>query len=253
MAKCRVLIVDDEPAFLTGLWSLFADSYNLFSATSAEIALQILAREKIDVIVTDYRMPGMNGLQLLVETKKRFPGIVRVLMTAYADMELVVRALNEGEIQRFVSKPYRAQEIMKVFAECRDLAAAASGDHAGPRGKAVLVAHDSAIATMALRRLLCTTYDVLTTANGVEAMNLLATRKIDALVLGVGLELLDGCSIATYLKKERRLATPIVFLSSGTGGSYGEYLGECGADLVLDQGDPESLPRLQEFLASRLN
>lgn len=253
MTKCRVLIVDDEPAFLTGLSGLFEDSYHLFTATSAEIALQTLAREKIDVIVTDYQMPGMNGLALLMETKKRFPRIIRVLMTAYADMDLVVRALNEGEIQRFIAKPYRAHEIMKVFAECRDLAVLASGGSPGSRDRTVLVAHDSAICTMALRRLLSPAYEVLTTANGVEAMNMLATKKIDAVVMGVGLELLDGCTIATYLKKERRLTVPIVFWSSDAAGSFGEYLEECGADLVLDRNNLESLPKLRQFLAGRLD
>ncbi|HWR97219.1 MAG TPA: response regulator, partial [Candidatus Methanoperedens sp.] len=84
-----MLVVDDEPAFLSGLWGLFAESYELFTSTNAAVALQTLTRERIDVIVTDYKMPGMNGLDLLVEVKKRFPQIVRVLMTAYADMDLV--------------------------------------------------------------------------------------------------------------------------------------------------------------------
>jgi CheY-like chemotaxis protein len=252
MAKCRVLIVDDEPAFLSGLWGLFGESYSLFTATNAEIALQTLARERIDVIVTDYKMPGMTGLELLVEVKKRFPNVIRVLMTAYADMDLVVRALNEGEIQRFIAKPYRASEFSRILGECRDLAVLAAGRPEGPRDRTVLVAHDSTISTTVLRQLLSPAYNVLTTANGVEAMNWLVTRKIDAIVLGVGLELLDGCTIVNYLKKERGLATPVVFWSKDVEGSYGEYLEECGADLVLDQQSQDSLSRLERFLSKTL-
>lgn len=251
MTKCRVLIVDDETACFNGLWGLFGESYSLFTATSAEIALEILAREPVGVIVTDYRMPGMNGLALLMEVKRRFPHVVRVLMTAYADMDLVVRALNEGEIQRFIAKPFRAQDFDRILRECRELAQAAARNGADA-GQTVLVAHDSPTCRRALHLLLSRTYQVLTTANGVEAMNWIATRRIDAVVLGVGLELLDGCSIAAYLKKERKLEVPIIFWSGDVAGSFGEYLGECGADLVLDQHSHDSLVSLQQFLAKRL-
>ncbi|HWR97226.1 MAG TPA: response regulator, partial [Candidatus Methanoperedens sp.] len=115
-----------------------------------------------------------------------------------------------------------------------------------------LVAHDSLIFQTLLRRLLSPAYEVLATGNGAEAMNLLATRKIDALILGIGLELLDGCSIASYLKRERRLTLPIVFWTSNVEGSFGQYLEECGADLVLEQGSPDSLSRLQRFLGKNL-
>ena len=247
-----MLIVDDEPAFLTGLWGLFGQRYSLFTATNAEAALELLAREPIAVIVSDYRMPGMDGLALLMEVKRRFPHVVRVLTTAYADMDLVVRALNEGEIQRFIAKPCRAHELERILQDCHALARLSAARSVAPAGRTVLVAHDSTNCQATLRSLLSPQYEVLTTANGVEAMTLIATRRIDAVVLGVGLELLDGCSIAAYLKQERKLVAPIIFWSNDVGALFGGYLAECGADLVLDQRDPDSLPRLREFLKRRL-
>ena len=105
----------------------------------------------------------------------------------------------------------------------------------------------------ALRLLLTPAYKVLTTANGIEALNLLATRKIDAVVLGVGLEHLDGCSIADYLKKEKKSTVPLVFWANGVDGPYEGYLRECGAELVLDQRSQDSMTQLQQFLKKRFS
>ena len=100
--------------------------------------------------------------------------------------------------------------------------------------------------------LLAPAYEVLSTDNGIEAVNILAHRHVDAIVLGIGLVLLDGCTIASYLRQERHAATPIVFWSSEISEPAERYLEECGADLVLDQRDPDSLPRLREFLKKKL-
>jgi CheY-like chemotaxis protein len=95
-------------------------------------------------------------------------------------------------------------------------------------------------------------YQVLTTGNGIEAMNILAKQHVDAVVLGIGLALLDGCTIATYLKQEQRTKTPVVFWAAGIAGPFENYLVECGADLILDQNDQSSLARLKNFLATHL-
>ena len=205
------------------------------------------------MIVSDYKMPGMDGLSLLIEVKKRYPAVIRVLMTAYADMQLVIRAMNEGEIHRFISKPYKSFEFRRILEECLAMARIVERRATEPRGGPILVAHESVVSQAALRLLLTPAYQVLTTANGIEALNLLATRKIDAVVLGVGLEHLDGCSIADYLKKEKRSAVPLVFWASGVAGPYEEYLRECGADLVLDQHSQDSLTQLQQFLKKRFS
>ncbi|MHB8836190.1 MAG: response regulator [Candidatus Methylomirabilia bacterium] len=253
MRKLRILIVDDEPALLSGLCGLFGERYSVFTATNAETALQLLAREReIGVILTDYKMPGMDGLSLLVKVKTLYPQIVRVLMTAYADMNLVIRALNEGEIHRFIAKPYRALELSRILEDCRDLAAIATSHTTAGGGKTILVAHDSAATQAVLRMLLAPAYEVLTTDNGIEAINILAHRQVDAIVLGIGLALLDGCTIASYLRQEQHAKTVIVFWSSEVSEPAERYLEECGADLVLDHRDPDSLTRLKQFLARKL-
>ena len=253
MGQGRVLIVDDEQTILSCLREMFGLDYTIFTAPDAREALAILEREPMDVIVSDYNMPGMDGLSLLIEVKRRYPTLIRVLMTAYADMQLVIRAMNEGEIHRFIAKPYKSFEFRRILEECLGMARIIERRESESPGRTILVAHESVANQAALRLLLTPAYRVLTTANGIEALNLLATRKVDALVLGVGLEHLDGCSIADYLKKESRSAVPLVFWASGVSGSYEEYLRECGADLVLDDGDASAAARLQQFLKSRLS
>lgn len=253
MDKGRVLIVDDEPTILSGLSELFGREYTIFTSGSAEGALPILASERIEVVISDYKMPGMDGLSFLIEVKRRHPEIVRILMSAYADMQLVIRAMNEGEVHRFIAKPYKTSELRAMLQECTHLARLIErGPQQGGK-RTVLVAHDSMACQTALRMLLTPTYQVLTTGNGIEAMNILARQHVDAVVLGIGLSLLDGCTIATYLKKEQRAATPIVFWAADVAGPFQAYLDECGADLVLDQSNPESLSGLQKFLRNRLN
>ena len=253
MRRSPTLSVDDEEIILSCLQEMFAGDYTLFTAPDALTALAVLGRERIDVIVSDYKMPGMDGLWLLVEVKKRHPDVIRVLMTAYADMQLVIRAMNEGEIHRFISKPYKSFEFRRILEECAAMARILGHRSDEPRGRTVLVAHESASSQVALRLLLTPAYRVLATANGIEALNLLATRQVDAVVLGVGLEHIDGCSIADYLKKEKKTTVPLVFWANGISGAYEEYLRECGADLVLEQNSQDSLTRLQQFLKKRFS
>lgn len=252
MDKGRVLVVDDEPSILYGLSELFGQEFTLFTSASAESALTLIERERIDVVLSDYKMTGMDGLSFLIEVKRRHPEIIRILMTAYADMQLVVRAMNEGEVHRFIAKPYKAAELGAMLRECAGLARLMDRGPGGGGRPTVLIAHDSTVSQTVLRMLLAPNYQALTTANGVEAMSILARQPVDAVILGIGLALLDGCTIATYLKKEQRAATPVVFWASDVAGPFAEYLAECGADLVLDQNRQDSLSRLKDFLKTRL-
>jgi DNA-binding NtrC family response regulator len=252
MSRGNVLVVDDEPAILASVAELFGQEYQLFLATDAREALAILDRERVHVVLSDYKMPGMDGIALLIEVKNRHPGVVRVLMTGYADMQLVIRAMNEGEIQRFLSKPFRAFELRRIIEEAVGLSRIVERRPDAPQGRTVLVAHDSTIAQTTLRMALTPGYAVLATGNGIEALNLLSTRTIDAIVIGVGLELIDGVTIVSWLKREKRSTIPVVIWGTGIYGPYEEYLRDSGADIVIDDSDAEAPARLQQFLKKRL-
>jgi DNA-binding NtrC family response regulator len=115
--KYNILFVDDEKRILTALRSIFRREYNVFIANGGEEALTVLANNSIDVIVSDQRMPNMLGNELLAQVHKLYPKTMRLLLTGFMDKEAIIRTINEGEIYRFINKPWSNDEIHKTIAE----------------------------------------------------------------------------------------------------------------------------------------
>jgi DNA-binding NtrC family response regulator len=106
MRKSQVLLVDDEPNITAGLKrALRREPYEIVTANSGREALEIMAAQPIDVVVTDEQMPGMSGSELLRTVCRRHPGTVRMMLTGQASLEAAIRAINEGEVYRFFTKP----------------------------------------------------------------------------------------------------------------------------------------------------
>ncbi len=115
--KYSVLFVDDEQRILTALRSIFRRKYNVYIAQGGEEALAILAKNSIDVIVSDQRMPNMLGNELLAKVHKLYPRTMRLLLTGFMDKEAIIKTINEGEIYRFINKPWRNDDIHEIIAE----------------------------------------------------------------------------------------------------------------------------------------
>lgn len=116
-----VLFVDDEHPILSSLERLFADrGVHIRVADNAVDALAILAERTTAVIVSDQRMPGMTGIELLGRAKELTPDTVRILMTAYADMSTAIAAINTGEVFRFVTKPWDNKALVTLVEEALD-------------------------------------------------------------------------------------------------------------------------------------
>ncbi|MEO0442559.1 MAG: response regulator [Pseudomonadota bacterium] len=115
--KYTLLFVDDEKRILTALRSTFRRKYDVYTANGATEALSILENTKIDVIVSDQRMPGMLGNELLAQVHKHHPNTMRLLLTGFMDKEAIINTINEGEIYRFINKPWKSEEIQKIIAE----------------------------------------------------------------------------------------------------------------------------------------
>jgi two-component system NtrC family sensor kinase len=109
----RILCVDDERNVLRSVERLFLDEdYEILSAQSGEEGLLILEHEKnIQIVLSDYRMPGMNGVEFLRKVCRRHPETVRIVLSGYANTAAVVDAINEGEIYRFIPKPWDDDEL----------------------------------------------------------------------------------------------------------------------------------------------
>jgi DNA-binding NtrC family response regulator len=102
----RVLLVDDEVNVLEGLRRSLRPFFDVTLANGAQEALNLVATQgPFEVIVSDMRMPGMDGITLLASIRRLFPNTVRVLLTGYGDMNSIIAAVNEGNVFRFLSKP----------------------------------------------------------------------------------------------------------------------------------------------------
>ena len=114
----RILCIDDEQNVLRSLTRLFLDDpYEVLTAPSGAEGLLILNQcGTVPVVISDYRMPGMNGVEFLSEVRKRWPETVRIVLSGYADTGAIVSAINEGQIYRFVAKPWNDDELRVTVA-----------------------------------------------------------------------------------------------------------------------------------------
>ena len=106
-----ILCVDDEDAILESLEFTLGGEYRLFTASSAEEGLEILDREEIALVISDQVMPGMSGVEFLEKVIERNPRAIRVMLTGYADMPALIRAINEGRIYRYIPKPWEPDDL----------------------------------------------------------------------------------------------------------------------------------------------
>jgi two-component system, probable response regulator PhcQ len=108
----KILVVDDEPHVTEALKRLLhREPYEVLSASYANEALQILTYESISVVISDEKMPGMQGAEFLAMVYRHFPDTVRIMLTGHANLDLAMRAINEGQIYRFFMKPCNEEEI----------------------------------------------------------------------------------------------------------------------------------------------
>lgn len=115
-----LLLVDDEPNVLSSLKRLFRqDGHSIVTAASGAEGLAVLAAHKVDVIISDQRMPGMTGVEFLREAKIRYPDTIRIVLSGYTELQSVTDAINEGAIYRFLTKPWEdaqlREQITKAF------------------------------------------------------------------------------------------------------------------------------------------
>ncbi len=189
--KPGVLFVDDDPRILTSLRSLFRQDYEVQLAESAQAALEAIARGGIHVIVTDQRMPGMTGVELLRNVRSTAPAIARVLLTGYTDLASLVGSINQGEIFRFVMKPWDNDEMRKAVAEAASLAAklaaVAPAKPTAPRSAGSLLVIDrSEGMARGLERLLAGAAQVIRVQSPAEAAKVLSREEIAAVVADMG-------------------------------------------------------------------
>jgi signal transduction histidine kinase len=112
-----ILVVDDEPDVVQSVKDLLRLDYDVFTATKADEGLRILQERPIDVVMSDQRMPEMTGVEFLQRVKDPHPDATRLLFTGYADIHAVIDAINQGNVYRYIQKPWDPDELQTVIRE----------------------------------------------------------------------------------------------------------------------------------------
>jgi DNA-binding NtrC family response regulator len=120
MEKPAILFVDDEQRVLRSLKVLFSPMYKVHVTTNGHEAIKLLKTENIEVLVSDQRMPEMLGTELLRLAKEVSPDTMRLLLTGYSDLTAIVGSINEGEIFRYINKPWNNEEIKETIASAME-------------------------------------------------------------------------------------------------------------------------------------
>ena len=120
--KARLLVVDDDERILAALKSLFRQRYHVFVTTDGNKALEFLRKYQMHVIISDQRMPIMLGVELLRQSREISPRSVRILLTGYSDLASIVGSINDGEVYRFINKPWDDHALHTLVAEAVTIA-----------------------------------------------------------------------------------------------------------------------------------
>ena len=119
--KLKLLVVDDEPDNLDLLYRTFRRQYHVFKASSGAEALALLEEEgEMAIIISDQRMPKMNGTEFLSHTVERFPDTIRMVLTGYTDVEDLVSAINSGKVFKYITKPWNPKKLKEIVAQAAE-------------------------------------------------------------------------------------------------------------------------------------
>ena len=116
-ARLTLLIVDDEKRILESLAELFGDRYRILTASGGKRALEVFEKERPELVLCDQRMPGSSGIETLKRMREMEPGTIRMLLTGYSDIEVVIEAVNEQVLHRYITKPWVNEELLEAVAD----------------------------------------------------------------------------------------------------------------------------------------
>ncbi len=210
-----ILFVDDEERVLNALRALFRDTYDVTVASGGEQALELAKSGHFHVIVSDQRMPGMLGVELLRELKLVAPNSVRMLLTGYSDLAAIVGSVNDGEVFRFVSKPWNQDDLRVTVGEAVTIAIALEASpppRAASRSTADLAALvlDDAPLARAAREMSGDLCRVVHANNLDDALHALAVNEIAVLIADLESQRVDNTVLFKLLKQEHPQTLVIV-------------------------------------------
>src|SRR3954454_25362180 len=115
-----ILVVDDEPDVVKSVQDLLRYDYKVLGATSAADGLKIMETNEVHVVMTDQRMPETTGVEFLTQLRGEHPDAIRLLFTGYADIKAVIEAINQGNVFRYLAKPWDPDELRTVIRQAAE-------------------------------------------------------------------------------------------------------------------------------------
>ena len=190
MSKPTLLLIDDEERILRSLRMLFFSGYTVHVTTDPHEAIRILRDERVHVIVSDQRMPAMQGSELLRIARETSPATMRILLTGYSDLEASIASVNDGEVFRYLMKPWDAEEVKRVVAEAAAIAAASfevqlhadvPAEMASAKPRVLIMDHDESTAKI-VHETLGDRCEIIWASDAQHAMEELAKQDVSVVV-----------------------------------------------------------------------
>ena len=122
MQKPKIAFIDDEPRILRSLKMHFRQSHDVFITTDASELMKYVSEHDVQVVISDQRMPDKQGTEVLRDIKAASPNTIRILLTGYADLNAVMDSVNEGEIYRYITKPWQNDELKQIVNKATEIA-----------------------------------------------------------------------------------------------------------------------------------
>ena len=219
--KARLLFVDDEERVVNLLRMMFRGEYEVLTANSGRQALEIVAAQAVDVIVSDQRMPEMTGIELLAQVSKVSPSTMRILLTGYSDLTAIVGSVNDGEVFRFINKPWDHAEIKRIVGEAAAIARTTGAAMAKPvvseaatasqaERPELLLLDDNAADRQAMAQVIGSDYQVHGAANIAEALKILEQRDVGVIVAEAQVGGTDTRELLRILKRHYPAITTVM-------------------------------------------
>ena len=254
--KTRILFVDDEERILTALKTIFRSKYHVLTAANGQEALEFIKKFRIPVIVSDQRMPGMTGVELLRKSVELSPDSVRILLTGYSDLASIVGSINDGEVYRFISKPWDNQELQAVIAEAVGIGnklIERQRQQLSPPAKlegSVLVLDERREVFDALNGMAGASLKLLHSRNIQEALMLLEAEEVAILVADIDIEAENYLVFFNLLKAKYPQILVLVLTSASDSELVIHLINEAQIYRFLNK--PVNLSLMQQYLHSAI-
>lgn len=254
--KARILFVDDEERILTALRSIFRVDNHVFTATNGPEALELVKKFHPHIVVSDQRMPDMPGVELLRQVKDIAPNTVRMLLTGYSDLAATVGSINEGEVFRFIAKPWDNHDIRETVAEAVTIAleladtAATPAIVPDPMTAGILVVDAGQEIFRATREIFGSACPVLSATTLDEAFGVLASREIALVLADIENGAAETAATLKLLKQEHPEILAIVLTAASDSELVIELINEAQIFRFLNK--PANLKLLKQHAQAAL-